>query len=135
MGLAVRQLKKEKPVGFGLDIGVGVQFLYSSVSNPQDCSKRFLLYFPSRPVQSHTITTSLGNIQPYSAMNARKLLVYIALCNLAVQLHLVHRDSYLSTNQGEKLKKLAFPFLWNSKPEALKRESLLNNLRSEVYML
>ena len=30
----------------------------------------------------------------------------------------------LSTKQGSE--KLAFPFLWNSKPEALKRKSLLN---------
>ena len=29
-------------------------------------------------------------------------------------------------NVGEKLNKLAFTFLWNNKPEALKRESLLN---------
>ena len=29
-------------------------------------------------------------------------------------------------NKVEQIKKLAHPFLWNSKPEALKRESLLN---------
>ena len=83
-GWKFANLKKEKPLGCGLDIGVGVQlkkgkgkFLYSAVSNPQDCSKRFTLYFPGRPVQSDTISTSLGNIQPYAAINARKLLVYI----------------------------------------------------------
>ena len=40
-----------------------------------------------------------------------------AIC--AVQFHLAHRESYLSTKQGGG--KLAFPFLWNSKPEAFKR--------------
>ena len=30
------------------------------------------------------------------------------------------------TNVGKKLNKLAFTFLWNNKPEALKRESLVN---------
>ena len=38
-----------------------------------------------------------------------------------MQLHLAHRES---TKQGSE--KLAFPFLWNSKPEALKRKSLLS---------
>ena len=28
------------------------KFLYSAVSNPQDCSKRFTLYFPDRPFQT-----------------------------------------------------------------------------------
>ena len=42
------------------------------------------------------------------------------------EVRLVRRESYLSTKQGGKKKKLAYPFLWNSKPEALKRESLLN---------
>ena len=46
------------------------KFLYSTVSNPQDCSKRFTLYFPDRPVQSDTISTSLENIQPYATINA-----------------------------------------------------------------
>ena len=46
----------------------------SAVSSPQDCSKRFILYFPDRPVQSDTISTSLGSIQPYATLNARRLL-------------------------------------------------------------
>ena len=37
--------------------------LYSAVSNSQDSSKRFTLYFPDIPVQSDTISTSLGSIQ------------------------------------------------------------------------
>ena len=47
----------------------------------------------------------------------------------AVRLHLVHRESYLTTKQlkkVEKVKTMAYPFLGNSKPVALKRESLLN---------
>ncbi|KAK2162678.1 hypothetical protein NP493_1506g00000 [Ridgeia piscesae] len=45
------------------------QFLYSTVSNPQDCSKCFKHYFPGRPVQSNTISTSLGSIQPHATIN------------------------------------------------------------------
>ena len=45
-----------------------------------------------------------------------------AIC--AVRLHMVHRESYLK--KVEKLKTMAYPFLWNSKSVALKRESLLN---------
>ena len=54
------------------------KFLYSAVSNPQDCSKRFTHYFPGRPVQSNTISTSLGSIQPYATINAQRLLVHIS---------------------------------------------------------
>ena len=79
MGLAVRQSQK----GQTYDVRLGhwrgcsvkkgkVKFLYSAVSNPQDCSKRFTLYFPGRHVQSHTITTYVGNIQPYAEINVRK---------------------------------------------------------------
>ena len=46
------------------------KFLYSAVSNPQDCSKRFTLDFPDRPVHSDTISASLGSIQPYATINA-----------------------------------------------------------------
>ena len=53
------------------------KFLHSAVSNHQDCSKHFTLYFPDRPVQSDTISTSLGSIQPYATINARRLLVHI----------------------------------------------------------
>ena len=38
------------------------KFLYSAVSSPWDCLKRFILYFPGRPVPSDTITTSPGSI-------------------------------------------------------------------------
>ena len=54
------------------------KFLDSAVSKPRDCSKRFTLYFPRRPVQSDTISTSLGSIQPYATTNARRLLVHIS---------------------------------------------------------
>ena len=54
------------------------KFLYSAVSIPHDRSKRFTLYFPDRPVHSDTISTSLGSIQPYAAINARRLLVHIS---------------------------------------------------------
>ena len=54
------------------------KFLYSAVSNPQDCSKRFTLYFNDSPVHSDTISASLGSIQPYATTNARRLLVHIS---------------------------------------------------------
>ena len=54
------------------------KFLYSAVSSPQDHSKRFTLYFPDRPVHSDTISASLGSIQPYAAINVRRLLVHIS---------------------------------------------------------
>ena len=56
--------------------GKETKFLYSAVSNPQDCSKRFTLYFPDRPVQSNTMSTFLGSIQPYATISARRLLVH-----------------------------------------------------------
>ena len=49
--------------------------------------------------------------------------------NCAVRLHLVQRSlTSLPNNfkKVEKLKTMAYPFPWNSKPVALKRESLLN---------
>ena len=54
------------------------KFLYSAVSSPQDRSKRFTLYFPDRPVHSDTISASLGSIQPYATINARRLLIHIS---------------------------------------------------------
>ena len=38
-------------------------------------TKRFTLYFPDRPVHSDT---SLGSIQPYATINARRLLIHIS---------------------------------------------------------
>ena len=55
-----------------------VKFLYSAVSSPQDRSNPFTLYFPDRPVHSDTISASLGSIQPYATINARRLLVCIS---------------------------------------------------------
>ena len=54
------------------------KFLYSSVSSPKDRSKRFTLYFPDRPIHSYTISASLGSIQPYATINARRMLVHIS---------------------------------------------------------
>ena len=38
----------------------------------------FTLYFPDRLVQSNTVSTSLGSIQPYVIINARRMLVPIS---------------------------------------------------------
>ena len=54
------------------------EFLYSTVSSPQDHSKRFTLYFPDSPVHSDTISTFLGSIQAYATIYARRLLVHIS---------------------------------------------------------
>ena len=53
------------------------KFSYSTVSGPQDCSKRFYTLLP-RSVHSDTISTSLGSIQPYVTINARRLLIHIS---------------------------------------------------------
>ena len=47
-----------------------------------------------------------------------------AIC--AVRLHLVYREPYFTTKQGGKIENNGIAIFWNSKPEALKRESLLN---------
>ena len=38
----------------------------------------FTLDFPDRPVHSDTISASMGSIQPYAKINARRLLVHIS---------------------------------------------------------
>ena len=52
------------------------KFLCRAVSIPR--SKRFTLYFPDRPVHSDTISASLGSIQPYATINARRVLIHIS---------------------------------------------------------
>ena len=61
-----------------VDVGKS-KFLYSIVSNPQDCSKRFKL-LPDRPVQSNTISAS---IELYEKPSATQQLI---------------REGYLYTN-------------------------------------
>ena len=50
------------------------KFLHRAVSNPKDCSKRFTLYFPDRPVQSNTISTSLGSIHIFTTIYSQALI-------------------------------------------------------------
>ena len=38
----------------------------------------FTLYVPGRPVQSNTVSTSLGSIQPYATINMQRLRVHIS---------------------------------------------------------
>ena len=54
------------------------KFWYSAVSNNQECSKGFTLYFPDTPVQSDITSTSLGSVQPHSKINARRLLLHMS---------------------------------------------------------
>ena len=51
-----------------------IALLSCAVSSLQDCSK----HFPGRPVQSDTISTSLGSIQSYTTINARGKLIHIS---------------------------------------------------------
>ena len=53
---------------------------------------------------------------------SRRDLSFRGKCHPVVELLLGRRDSRCQTI----VNKLAFPFLWNSKPEALQRDSLLN---------
>ena len=55
-------------------------------ASPHDSSKHFTLYFPDRPVHSDTILASLGSIQPYATINARRLLVHISTRYSFIQL-------------------------------------------------
>ena len=98
------------------------KFLYSAVSNPQDCSKRFTLYFPGRPVQSNTISTSLGNIQLYATINARRLLVHISTTVYSQ----VYSVIQLRELEQCRVKKIAQGFITaarDSNPGSLSRES------------
>ena len=51
------------------------KFLYSAVSGPQDCSKRFYTLLPWQTC-SIKHSNSLGSIQPYATNIARRLLIY-----------------------------------------------------------
>ena len=81
------------------------KFLYSAVSHPQDRSKHFTLYFPDRPVHSDTISASLGSIQPYATINARRLLVHIHHLSI-----IRYSFKQLSELEQCKVKKLAQGF-------------------------
>ena len=77
--LEIRYLFVAQTFDYGIESGRVVKkgkFLYSAESSPQDHSKRFTLYFPHRSVHSYTISASLGSIQPYATINARRLLVH-----------------------------------------------------------
>ena len=79
-----------------IDITVKVSFLYSAVS----AQSAFTLYFPDRPVQSNTISTSLGSIQPYATINVRTLLVHISTTvysQLLIYIHPLTIGHWVST--------------------------------------
>ena len=93
------------------------QFFYSAVSNPQDCSKRFTLYFPGRPVQSNTISTSLGSICCNYSKKASR-----------THIHHLSRHSFTQLSELEqcRVKKRAQGFntaAQDSNPVPLSRES------------
>ena len=114
--LTPRSGKKRRRSRYIIDLNKKGKFLYSAVSNPQDSSKRFTHYFPGRPVQSNTISTSLGSIQPYATINT-----YIHHLSIA-------RYSFIQLSELEqcRVKKLAQDFnttAQDSTPGALSRGS------------
>ena len=64
--------------GLFIEINQCLSNVVKKATGLQDHSKYFTLYFPDRPVQSDTISASLGSIQPYATINARRLLVHIS---------------------------------------------------------
>ena len=73
MGLTVRQFQKGKPLGCGLDVGVGVQ------------------------LKKVKVTSCIGQY-PFLRKMCQLIKYHLAIC--AVRLHLVHRESYLITKEG-----------------------------------
>ena len=102
------------------------KFLYSAVSNPQDRS----LHFTDRPVHSDTISASLGSIQPYATINARRLLVHISI-NIYIYIYIyiyIARYSFIQLSELEQRRviKLAQGFntaAQDSNPGSRSRES------------
>ena len=85
-------LKNEKPLGFGLDVGVSVQLKEVKVSSyiaqyPILRIAQNALHFTSLAVLFNQ-APSLGSMQPYAAINARRLLAHISITCLLPGIHL-----------------------------------------------
>ena len=85
-------LKKEKPLGYGLDVGVSVQLKEIKVSSyvaqyPILRIAQSALHFTSLSVIFNQ-TPSLGSMQPYAAINTRRVLAHIAITCLLPGIHL-----------------------------------------------
>ena len=85
-------LKKEIPLGCGMDVGVSVQLQEVKVSSyiAQYAILRIAqsaLHFSSLAVLSNQ-TPSLGSLHPYAAINARRLLAHISITCLLPGIHL-----------------------------------------------
>ena len=59
---------------------VKVNFYIAQYLVHRTAQSAFTHYFPGRPVQSNTISTSLGSIQPHATINVRKAALSIAKC-------------------------------------------------------
>ena len=60
-----------------------VSFYIAQYPVHRTAQSAFTHYFPGRPVQSNTISTSLGSIQPHATINVRKAArTYIHHCLL-----------------------------------------------------
>ena len=85
-------LKKEKHLGCGLGVGVSVQLKEVKVSSyiaqyPILRIAQSALYFNSLAVPFNQ-TPSQGSIQPYAAINARRVLAHISITCLLPGIHL-----------------------------------------------
>ena len=106
-------------VVYTFKVKVKASSYYSAVPSPQDRSKRFILYFPDRPVHLDTISASLGSSQQYATINARRLLVNILF---------IARYSFIQLSELEqcRVKNLAQGFntaAQDSNPGSRSRES------------
>ena len=84
--LQFSNLKKEKPLGCGLDVGVSVQLKEVKVSSyiaqyPILRIAISALHFTSLVVLFNQ-RPSLGSMQPYAAIIARRLLAHISITSL-----------------------------------------------------
>ena len=73
--------------------------MYSAVSNPQGCSKRFYTLLHGKPVQSDAISTSLGSIQLYCNYCAKTIPTQIpTTVSSQVFIQLNEPETYRVTN-------------------------------------
>ena len=92
-----------------------VSFYIAQYPVHRTAQSAFTHYFPGRPVQSNTISTSLGSIQPHATINVRKALS-------------IARYSFIQLSELEqcRVKKLAQGFntaAQDSNPGSLSRDS------------
>ena len=99
---------------------VKVSFYIAQYPVHRTAQSAFTHYFPGRPVQSNTISTSVRSIQPHATINVRKAHTYPPLS--------IARYSFIQLSELEqcRVNKLAQGFntaAQDSNPGSLSRES------------